>query len=86
MVRLTKAVRLKLLECNEGFKTRTYSEGKNYREERFYTITDGQLHIRSVGKTSWADSRFDEEWIASDEEVHRFMYAHLGELNTSAVE
>ena len=86
MVRLTKAVRKKLLQTNEGFSTRTYYEGRNSREERLYTISDGQLHIRAKGKTSWADSRYEDEWIASDEEVHRFLYAHQGEMNTDDVE
>lgn len=70
MARLTKAVRQKLLESNEGFTTRTYYEGRNSREERIYTISGGQLHIRAIGKTSWADSRYENEWEASDEEVH----------------
>ena len=73
MARLTKAVRQKLLENNEGFTTRTYYEGRNSREERIYTISGGQLHIRAIGKTSWADSRYENEWVASDEEVHRFL-------------
>ena len=86
MVRLTKAVRQKLLENNEGFSTQTYFEGKNSREERNYTISGGQLHIRATGKTSWADSRYEDEWIASDEEVHRFLYTHQNEVDTSGVE
>ena len=52
MARLTKAVRQKLLESNEGFSIRTYYEGRNSREERIYTISGGQLHIRAIGKTS----------------------------------
>lgn len=86
MIRLTKDVRQKLLENNEGFRARTYYEGRNSREERIYTISGGQLHIRAVGKTSWADSHYDDEWIASDEEVHRFLYSHQGELNTNGLE
>ena len=86
MARLTKDVRQRLLESNEGFSTRTYYEGRNSREERIYTISDGQLHIRAIGKTSWADSRYEDEWIASDDEVHRFLYAHQCEMDTSEVE
>ena len=86
MARLTKAVRQKLLDNNEGFSTRTYYEGRNSREERIYTISGGQLHIRAIGKTSWADSRYENEWVASDEEVHRFLYAHQGEMDTDNVE
>lgn len=80
MARLTAFVRQRILEQNEGFTTRTYYEGKNFREERIYTVSGGVLHIRSVGKTSWADSRFDKEWIASDEEAHRFLYKHQSEM------
>ena len=86
MARLTKAVRQKLLDNNEGFSTRTYYEGRNSREERIYTISGGQLHIRAIGKTSWADSRYENEWVASEEEVHRFLYAHQGEMDTDDVE
>ncbi len=86
MVRLTKAVREKLLEINEGFSTRTYSEGRNVEAERIYVISGGQLHIREIGKTSWADSRFDDEWIATEDEIHRFLYNHLYELNTDGID
>ena len=86
MARLTKAVRQKLLENNEGFTTRTYYEGRNSREERIYTISGGQLHIRAIGKTSWADSRYENEWVSSDEEVHRFLYAHQDEMDTDEVD
>ncbi len=81
MARLTASVRQRILEQNEGFTTRTYYDAKNFREERIYTISGGMLHVRSVGKTSWADSRFDNEWIASDEEAHRFLYKHQSEMN-----
>ena len=86
MIILTKSVREKLLKINEGFTTRTYYDSRNCREERIYKIVDGLLHIRSVGKTSWADSRYDHEWIASDEEVHRFLYKFLRVLKTDGLE
>ena len=86
MARLTKAVRQKLLDQNEGFTRGTYYEGRNSREERVYKISGGQLHIRATGKTSWADSRYDDEWVASDEEAHRFMYEHQHEMNTDGIE
>ena len=85
MARLTASVRQKILEQNEGFTTRTYYEGKNFREERIYTISGGVLHTRAVGKTSWADSRFDNESIASDEETHRFLYKHQSEMNLDGI-
>lgn len=86
MVRLSKAVRQQLLNQNEGFTRRTYFESRNSREERIYKITGGQLQIRAIGKTSWADSRYDDEWIATDEETHRFLYEHRYELNTAGLE
>ena len=86
MARLNRENRRILLETNEGFSTRTYYEGKNSREERIYTISDGQLIIRAIGKSSWADSNYDDEWVASDDEVHRFLYNNLSELDTSAIE
>ncbi len=86
MARLTKAVREQLIENNEGFTTRTYYEGRNSREERIYTVKDGELHIRAIGKTSWADSRYDDECVASDEETHRFLYQHQDEMNTDGID
>lgn len=45
-----------------------------------------EVRDAASGKTSWADSRYKDEWLASDKEVHRFLYNHLGELNTEGVE
>ena len=79
-LRLTKTVRQQLLEENEGFTTSTFYEGSNFREQRDYSIEDGELHIRARGNTSWSDSHFDNEWVASDEEAHGFLYRHLAKL------
>lgn len=86
MARLTTSVRQRILEQNEGFSKRTYYEGRNSSEERIYTISGGSLHIRAVGERSWADSRYDNEWIASDEETHRFLYDHQWEMNLDGIE
>ena len=85
-MRLTSTVRQKILNQNEGFTTRTSYDAKNSSEERIYTISGGTLHIRAVGKTSWADSRYDKEWIASDEETHSFLYGHQWEMNLDGIE
>ena len=77
---LTRAVRQQLLENNDGFTISTYYEEKNFREQRDYSIKDGKLHIRARGKTSWADSHFDDEWVADEDETHRFLYRHKDEL------
>lgn len=86
MARLTKSVRQQLLNQNDGFSRRTYYEGRNSREERIYTVSGGQLHIRAIGKTSWADSRYDDEWIASEEETHRFLYEYQDYMNTDGID
>lgn len=86
MVRLTSSTRQRILEQTEGFTRKTYSEERNSREERIYTISGGVLHIRVVGKTSWADSRYDKEWIASDDEAHRFLYKYKREMNLDGIE
>ena len=71
---------------NEGFQTRTHNSQRNSTEDRTYTITGGELHIRARGKTSWADSRYDEEWVGDEEETHRFLYNFLGILDTDGIE
>lgn len=81
MVRLTKEVRKKILDQNEGFKKKTYYEERNFQEERIYMISDGQLNICNVGKTSWADSRYKNEWVADNDEIHRFLYKYQNEMN-----
>jgi hypothetical protein len=86
MVRLTSSTRQRIITQNEGFTKRTFSEGENSKEERIYTISGGVLHIRAVGKTSWADSRYEKEWFASDEETHRFLYKYKLEMNLDGIE
>ena len=81
MARLTKDVVKRILGNNEGFTKTTYREGNNFKEQRWYTISGGELNIRKKGKTSWADSRYDDEWTATDEEAHRFVYKYKDELD-----
>ncbi|MBU6135198.1 hypothetical protein [Clostridium tertium] len=85
-MRLTKQVRQKILEQNEGFSITTYYSDRNSSNQRTYTIINGELHIRDVGKTSWADSRYDEERIADDDEVHRFLYGYKLKMNLDGIE
>ncbi|WP_343886458.1 hypothetical protein, partial [Luteococcus sanguinis] len=85
-MRLTKKVRERLIEQNEGFTTSSYYEARNFREQRDYTIADGKVHIRARGKTSWADSDFDNSWVADDEEAHRFLYRHKDRLDTTGLD
>lgn len=48
-MRLTKDVRQKLLEQNEGFQRTTYYESNNSYNTNTYTISNGQLTVRSMG-------------------------------------
>ena len=85
-MRLTRSVRQKILEQNDGYEKTTYYSGNNFRETRRYTIKDGNLFIESRGKTSWSDSRFDDKWQADDEETHRFLYKFLYTFNIEGIE
>lgn len=72
-MRLTKAVVQKLLDMNEGFsKTKSYSS-RNFKCDYHYLIDGGKLLIREVGKTSWADSRFDDVRVADIDQTRRFL-------------
>lgn len=79
-IRLTEAVRTALLAKNEGFRTRTSYDSRNSSYVREYLIKAGQVIIREVGKTSWADSRYDKSWTADKEEVLRFLRNNLSAL------
>jgi outer membrane scaffolding protein for murein synthesis (MipA/OmpV family) len=85
-MRLTKKVRQELLDQNDGFETTTHFSSKNFTETRRYRISDGELHIRSTGKTSWADSHFDEDSVADDDQTRRFLRNFLGLLETGESE
>ena len=84
-MRLTREVRQKLLDQNEGFELRTTTNQKNFTEYRRYRITGGRLYIHFSGKTSWADSGFKEDRPATDDETHRFLYEYKGALNTEGL-
>ncbi len=82
MLRLTKVNIEKILELNEGFRcSRSYS-GKNFSETNHYMIHAGQLLRNSVGKTSWADSRFDKDYVCNIEETRRFLKTVIDRLKT----
>ena len=61
MARLTKVNRQKILDQNEGFVATTSYDSRNSSYDRKYTVKDGKLHIQESGKSSWADSRYNEE-------------------------
>ncbi|MFJ9079468.1 hypothetical protein ACIRO3_30160 [Streptomyces sp. NPDC102278] len=85
-MRLTVIVRQQLLDQNEGFTRTTHDSQKNFTEDIKYTITGGELHMRRTGKSSWADSRFDENSIADVEQTRRFLRKYLDSLNTAGIE
>jgi hypothetical protein len=85
-MRLTKKLRQQLLDQNQGFETSTHYSDKNFTEHRQYQIADGELHIRSTGKTSWADSRFSKEHVADEDQTRRFLRDNLGALDTNGLE
>lgn len=84
-MRLTRDVREQLLALNEGFSMTTNYVGRNFKEDRTYTIDGGRLLVRSTSKTSWADSRRHDEFVADDEQTHRFLYTYLSRLATDGV-
>ncbi len=86
-MRLTREVRQQLLEQNEDFELKIPGRSmKNSSETRWYRISGGQLIIRAKGKTSWADSHYDNEYTATDEQAHRFLRDYLDYLNTDGLE
>ena len=85
-LRLTKDVREAIIRNNVGFSYTSHSDLRNSSEYTTYSIpSDGQLHIRRKGKCSWADSRYDYESIATDEETRRFIRGHINMLNTDGI-
>ena len=82
-MRFTKNNRQQVLDANENFTRNTYHSERNFEESRTYTVSGGQLHIRAKGKTSWADSRYDETYSygADDEETKRFLRKYKDQLN-----
>ncbi len=86
LLRLTKSVRDALLKLNEGFETTTHFKGKNFTESRVYKIIDGVLHVHSTGKTSWGGSRFSNDFVADNEQTHRFLKDNLRALKKDGLE
>jgi len=84
-MRLTKDVIQKLLNANEGFIKNTDYSGRNFKASYQYLIKGGQLLIREVGKTSWADSRFDNTRVADIETTRRIIRKFLDLLNTNGI-
>ncbi|KGP73750.1 hypothetical protein [Pontibacillus yanchengensis] len=86
MPRFTKEVIQTLLDQNEGFERTTYYKDRNFREDNHYRISGGNLYIRRIGKTSWSDSKFDEEELADVEQARKFVKKFYDDLNCDGVE
>lgn len=84
-MRLTKDVIQKLLDINEGFAKTKHFAARNLKETNHYLIKSGKLLIRSTGKTSWADSRFDKNTIADIDQTRRFLREVIDELKTEGI-
>lgn len=63
-IRFTAPVVAEVLALNEGHTWKTNFEGKGWYDSRTYTIEGGQLVIREHGKGTWADSRYDNTYVA----------------------
>jgi hypothetical protein len=85
-MRLTKQViQQQLLNQNEGFKRTKSFTSRNSSYDNYYEIVNGELHVRSVGKTSWADSRYDTDAVADEDRTRRFLRDNLHLLNTDGL-
>lgn len=85
-MRLTKEVRKKLLEQNEGFQRTTNFQGNNSYNTNIYTITNGQLIVQSKGDTSWSDSDYNETYVCDDAQTHRFLRRNLSGLKKDGID
>lgn len=81
-MRYTKEVVQQLLDINEGFEKTKSFVGRNFKETNYYLIKGGKLFIRSKGKSSWADSRYDNNTIADMEQARRFLKTVIDEIKT----
>lgn len=80
-MRFTRENVKKVLDRNEGFEDRTYYKSRNKEEENLYTIIGGVLRKRSIGKTSFSDSRYDKTIECDLEQTRRFLRRNFNVLN-----
>ena len=74
-IKLTKKNCQKLLELNEGFVANTNYNSKKGACKREYSVSKGKLYIQETIKKS--ANNYELSWIATDEEVHRFLLKYL---------
>lgn len=64
---------------------RKQQAGANFKETNHYLIKGRKLLIRSVGKTSWSDSHFDNTNIAELVQTRRFLKKVIDVLKTEGI-
>lgn len=74
-----------ILDQNERFTACASFDSRNLRYTNYYRILNGQLYLRSVGRTSWSDSHFDEENVRDLEQTRRFIRNNLYRLNSDGI-
>lgn len=84
-MRFTKDKIQQLLDLNEGFARTKSFAARNSKETNYYLIEGGKLLKRSVGKTSWADSRYDKSIVADIDQARRFLKDYIDELKTDGI-
>lgn len=72
-------------EIDERRPTETIGAKRRFSANT-YTISNGQLTVRSKGDTSWSDSKYDETRICDDAQTHRFLRKNLSDLNTDGID
>lgn len=77
MIRLTKDVLAKVLKEHDGETKSTYYEGRNFVQQCVYKIKDGKMFVNRSGKTSWADSRFDDDEVCDLETTRRILHKYF---------
>ena len=79
--RFTKDIVQKILDMNDDYKAERNFKSRNFSETTKYLIKDGKLFRRSTGKTSWADSRFDNDRELDLDEARQFIKSELNRFS-----
>ena len=68
-----------VLKKNDGYTDKVYFKDRNFEEEQIYTITDGKLIKKSIGKN------YIETFVCDMPETRRFLYFRRFGQNKIAV-
>lgn len=72
-VRFTADVVKAFLEANQGLQIERYVKERNFQASYMYIFKDGSLFKKVTGRTSWADSRFDNITEMTYKEIQAFL-------------